>query len=169
LSFKLYPKVYKDFHEFNEINGDVWVIPTQTFFYGMKQNEEIMVEISPGKNMIVKYLNITAHDEDGNCQVYFKLNGQNRHVQIKNEKLNIETKSLRKVTNDSEIGAPLQGKLTKILVKQGDKVEKNTPLFLIEAMKMESTVVAPKKGIIKEIVLRDNQMVHQDDVVVVLG
>ena len=169
LSFKLYPKVYKDFHEFNEVNGDVWVIPTQTFFYGMKPNEEIMVEISAGKSMIVKYLNITAHDEDGNCQVYFKLNGQNRHVQIKNEKLNIETKSHRKVTNDSEIGAPLQGKLTKILVKQGDKVEKNTPLFLIEAMKMESTVVAPKKGVIKEIVLSDNQMVHQDDVVVVLG
>jgi len=169
LSFKLYPKVYKDFHEFNEVNGDVWVIPSQTFFYGMKQNEEIMVEISAGKSMIVKYLNITAADEEGNCQVYFKLNGQNRHIQIKDEKLNIETKSHRKVSNEADIGAPLQGKLTKILVKKGDKVAKNTPLFLIEAMKMESTVVAPKKGVIKEIVLSDNQMVHQDDVVVVLG
>ena len=33
-----------DFHDFNERNGDVWVIPTPTFFYGMKQNEEIMAQ-----------------------------------------------------------------------------------------------------------------------------
>ncbi len=169
LSYKLYPKVYKDFHEFNETNGDVWVIPTKTFFYGMEQNEEIMVEISPGKTIIVKYLNITAPDADGNCQIYFKLNGQNRHIQVKNENLGIETKSNRKVASENEIGAPLQGKLTKVLVKVGDVVDKNTPLFLIEAMKMESTVVAPIKGKVSEIVLGENQMVHQDDVVVVLS
>lgn len=168
LSYKLYPKVYQDFHEFNEKNGDVWVIPSTTFFYGMKQNEEILVEISAGKTIIVKYLNMTAPDEEGNCQVYFKLNGQNRHIQIKDRKLNIETHANRKVMQANEIGAPLQGKLTKVLVKFGEKIEKNAPLFLIEAMKMESTVVAPKAGKIIEVVLRDNQMVHQDDVVVVM-
>jgi pyruvate carboxylase len=167
LSYKLYPKVYKDFHEFNLVNGDVWVIPTPTFFYGMKQNEEILVEISQGKIIIIKFLNITAPDAEGNCQVYFKLNGQNRHIQVKNENLGIETKTNRKVSNEKEIGAPLQGKLSKILVKAGDKVEKNGPLFLIEAMKMESTVVAPVSGIIKEVVLSDNEMVHQDDIVVI--
>ena len=167
LSYKLYPKVYREYHDFNEVNGDVWVIPTATFFYGMKQNEEILVEISQGKNIIVKFLNITAPDSEGFCQVYFKLNGQNRHIQVKNENLEIESTSNRKVSNEMEIGAPLQGKLTKVLVKVGDKVEKNAPLFLIEAMKMESTVVAPLSGKIKEVVLGDNQMVHQDDVVVV--
>ncbi|MFD1553504.1 pyruvate carboxylase [Putridiphycobacter roseus] len=167
LSFKLYPKVYREFHEFNEVNGDVWVIPTQTFFYGMKQNEEILVEISHGKNIIIKFLNITAPDDAGNCQVYFKLNGQNRHIQVKNESLDIETKTNRKVSNEKEIGAPLQGKLTGILVKIGDKVKKNNPLFLIEAMKMESTVVAPMDGVIKVVVLSNNEMVHQDDVVIV--
>ncbi|MFT6685069.1 MAG: pyruvate carboxylase, partial [Bacteroidia bacterium] len=90
------------------------------------------------------------------------------HIQLKNEKLNIETKSNRKVSAENEIGAPLQGKLTQVLVKVGDKVKKNTPLFLIEAMKMESTVVAPSDGEITEVVLGDNQMVHQDDVVVVM-
>ena len=70
--------------------------------------------------------------------------------------------------SDKEIGAPLQGKLTKVLVSVGDKVKKNAPLFLIEAMKMESTVVAPVDGQITEVVLSDNQMVQQDDVVVVI-
>lgn len=169
LSYKLYPKVYKDFHDFNEVNGDVWVIPTPTFFYGMKQNEEIMVEISAGKSMIVKYLNTTAPDDNGKCQVYFKLNGQNRHIQLRNEKLNIEIKTHRKVAAENEIGAPLQGKLTQILVQKGDKVKKNTPLFLIEAMKMESTVVAPFDGQIVEVLLEGNQMVHQDDLVVIMA
>ncbi|MEZ4979930.1 MAG: biotin/lipoyl-containing protein, partial [Chitinophagales bacterium] len=168
LSYKLYPKVYEDFHNFNEQYGDVWVIPSTTFFYGMKQNEEILIEISPGKTIIVKYLNITAPDDKGFCQVYFKLNGQNRHIQVKNEKLNIEVKSNRKVNAPNEVGAPLQGKLTKILVKVGDKVEKNKPLFLIEAMKMESTVVAPNNGKIKEIILKDNEMVQQDDLVLII-
>ncbi|MCB9257148.1 MAG: pyruvate carboxylase [Chitinophagales bacterium] len=168
LSYKLYPKVYEDFHNFNEQYGDVWVIPSTTFFYGMKQNEEILIEISPGKTIIVKYLNITAPDDKGFCQVYFKLNGQNRHIQVKNEKLNIEVKSNRKVSAANEVGAPLQGKLTKILVKLGDKVEKNHPLFLIEAMKMESTVVAPSQGVVKEIILKDNEMVQQDDLVLIL-
>ena len=160
--------MYKDFNDFNDEYGDVWVIPTTTFFYGMKQNEEIMVEISQGKNIIVKYLNTTAPDEDGFCHVYFKLNGQNRHSQLKNEQMNIEVKYNRKVASDKEIGAPLQGKLTKVLVSVGDKVKKNAPLFLIEAMKMESTVVAPVDGQITEVVLSDNQMVQQDDVVVVI-
>lgn len=168
LSYMLYPKVYKDFHDFNEEYGDVWVIPSTTFFYGMKQNEEILIEISPGKTIIVKYLNITAPDDKGFCQVYFKLNGQNRHIQVKNEKLNIELKTNRKVNAANEVGAPLQGKLTKILVKVGDKVEKNKPLFLIEAMKMESTVVAPSNGKIKEIILKDNEMVQQDDLVLII-
>ena len=169
LSYKLYPKVYKDFHDFNEVNGDVWVIPTPTFFYGMKQNEEIMVEISAGKSMIVKYLNTTAPDDEGYCQVYFKLNGQNRHIQLRNEKLNIELKTHRKVAASNEIGAPLQGKLTQILVQKGDKIKKNTPLFLIEAMKMESTVVAPFDGQVVEVLLEGNQMVHQDDLVVIMA
>ncbi|MCB9227319.1 MAG: pyruvate carboxylase [Chitinophagales bacterium] len=169
LSYKLYPKVYTDFHKFNVAYGEVGVIPTPTFFYGMKQNEEIMIEISEGKNIIVKYLNVTAPDADGNRSVYFKLNGQNRHIQVQDKSLNIEVISNKKANGDNEIGAPLQGKLTQVLVKAGEKVAKNQPLFLIEAMKMESTIVAPHEGKVLEVVLAENQMVQQDDLVIVLG
>ncbi|MEZ4916477.1 MAG: pyruvate carboxylase [Chitinophagales bacterium] len=169
LSYKLYPKVYTDFHKFNVAYGEVGVIPTPTFFYGMKQNEEIMIEISEGKNIIVKYLNVTAPDAEGNRSVYFKLNGQNRHIQVQDKSLNIEVISNKKANGDNEIGAPLQGKLTQILVKAGEKVTKNQPLFLIEAMKMESTIVAPQDGKVLEVVLAENQMVQQDDLVIVLG
>jgi pyruvate carboxylase len=168
LSYKLYPKVYKDYYEFIGQFSNVWNLPTPAFFYGMKQNEEITFELAPGKHIIVKYLNVTAPDTEGNRQVYFKLNGQNRHIQVSDKSLKIEVISNKKVSHDKEIGAPLQGKLTQILVKSGDVVSKNTPLFLIEAMKMESTVVAPFDGKVVHIELKENVMVMQDDLIVTL-
>ena len=169
LSYLLYPKVYKDYHEFNKQYGEVWRIPTSAFFYGMKQNEEILVEIGPGKTIIVRFLNVTAPDELGVRQVYFKLNGQNRFVEIKDESLNVEVEANKKISEVGDIGAPLQGKLIEVLVDPGQKVTKNEPLFIIEAMKMESTVVAPNDGEVTHVELGPDTMVKQDDLVVSLG
>lgn len=166
LSYKLYPKVFKDYHEFNLAHGEVWRIPTSAFFYGMKQNEEILIEIGQGKTIIVRFLNVTAPDEQGNRQVYFKLNGQNRHVEVKDQNLTAEVSANKKVDGEGDIGAPLQGKLIEVLVKPGQEVEKNEPLFVIEAMKMESTVVAPRKGSVRHVELKGGTMVKQDDLVV---
>lgn len=168
LSYKLYPKVFKDYHDFNIENGEVWRIPTLAFFYGMKLNEEILVELAPGKTIIIRFLNVTAADEHGYRQVYFKLNGQNRHVEVKDESLKVETVSNRKASAEGDVGVPLQGKLIEILVKKGQEVNKNTPLFVIEAMKMESTVVAPRDGKVSHIELSPGAMVKQDDLVLTI-
>ena len=71
--------------------------------------------------------------------------------------------------NDAnEIGAPLQGMLSTILVKKGEKVSKNQPLFIIEAMKMETTITANTDATVKKIVLKTGFMVNSEDLVVVL-
>jgi 3-methylcrotonyl-CoA carboxylase alpha subunit len=44
--------------------------------------------------------------------------------------------------------APMPGQVTKLFVKEGDKVEKGAPLIVIEAMKMEHTINAPREGTI---------------------
>jgi len=168
ISYILYPKVYKDYHDFENEFGKIAYIPTKAFFYGLKANEEILVKIGEGKNIMIKYLNMTEPDDLGFRQVYFKLNGQNRHIKIKDESLKIDTVTNKKASAVNEIGVPLQGKLIEVLVKVGDKVEKNTPLFVIEAMKMESTVVAPFAGKISAIELKEGCMVLQDDLVVVI-
>ena len=74
----------------------------------------------------------------------------------------------RKAGNEHEIGSPLQGRLSNILVKRGEEVEEGTPLFVIEAMKMETTISAPRKGAVKSIQLEAGTMVEQDDLVVEL-
>ena len=62
-----------------------------------------------------------------------------------------------------------QGMLSKIFVKKGQTVKKNEPLFVIEAMKMETTVTAPVEFEIKNITLKEGVRVSADDLVVVVN
>jgi pyruvate carboxylase len=127
------------------------------------------VELAPGKSILVKFIYMSEPDEDGIRHVFFKLNGQTRSIEIRDKKFKVTKKTNRKVTNANEVGSPLQGKIARILVKATERVEKNTPLFAIEAMKMESTIVASKPGTISEVVLNEGSLVEQDDVVLVLA
>ena len=166
LSYLLYPRVFEDYYKHVVMYGDTSLLPTPTFFYGLKPNEEISVNIARGKTILVEYLNTNAPDEKGNRLVIFRLNGTIRSVLIRDESVQSATVVNIKVTKPEHVGAPLQGSLSKILVKEGDEVTKNQPLFIIEAMKMETTVVAPQDGVVTTIFLAERTLVHQDDLVV---
>ena len=169
LSYLFYPKVFEEYHQHLRQFGDVYYLPTPVFFYGLKINEEALVELAPGKSILVKFIYMSEPDEDGIRHVFFKLNGQTRSIEVKDKQFKVTRITNRKVTNANEIGSPLQGKLSRILVKKNEKVEKNSPLFAIEAMKMESTVVASRTATIQEILLNEGALVEQDDVVLILS
>ncbi len=169
LSYKLYPKVFRDYHEHITEFGDARNIPTLAFFYGLKPNEEIMIEIEDGKKVIVQYLNMTEANTAGQRVVFFRLNGQTRSIIVKDNAVKVTKQAHSKATKTNEIGTPLQGNLSKILVKEGDKVTVNTPLFIIEAMKMESTITSPMEGIVTKVHLSERTLVEQDDLVVELA
>lgn len=168
LAYRLYPKVYEDYHDFQELYGSVANLPTKAFFYGLHPNEEIIVTLSPGKNVLIKYLNMTEPDELGNRLVIFQLNGQTRSVPVRDKNARSEVIMHRKASGQKEIGAPLQGNLSKILVQEGEEVTINTPLFIIEAMKMESTITAPVAGTVGKVHLSEKTLVEQDDLVLEL-
>ncbi len=165
ISSLLYPKVFKGYFDHREEYGSVSSLPTPVFYYGLKPNEEVLVEIEPGKKIIIQYLNVTEPNELGNRIVFFKLNGQTRGIQVKDENVESIKPSNQKATAENHVGSPLQGSISKIIVKEGDSVEANAPLFSIEAMKMESTIVAPFAGVIKKIHLQERSLVEQDDLV----
>jgi pyruvate carboxylase len=54
------------------------------------------------------------------------------------------------------------------MVLEGDEIVKGQPLFVIEAMKMESTINSPLTGTIQKVLLHENSMVEQDDCVIVI-
>lgn len=169
LSYKFYPKVFEDYYHHQRQYGDVSSIPTPAFFYGLKSNEEILVEIGRGKTLMIRLLYVGDADESGYRTVYFRLNGQTRTVEMLDKKSLVKKQTHQKAAGENQIGAPLQGMLSKMFVKEGEKVKKNQPLFVIEAMKMETSVTAVKAGTIKRIVLHEKTLVEADDLVLELS
>ncbi|QXP72600.1 pyruvate carboxylase [Tenacibaculum sp. AHE15PA] len=171
LSYKLYPKVFTDAFNKHLKYDSLLNLPTKNFFYGMERGEEIVVELDKGKTLLITLDSVGRPNEDGMVTVYFKVNGQGRAVQIKDESIKvnkiINTKADK--SNSKEIGAPLQGMLSAILVKEGEKVVKNQPLFIIEAMKMETTITATEDTTIKQTVLKPGVMVNSEDLVIRLS
>lgn len=169
LSYAFYPKVYREYQEHYRQFGPVDRLPTPAFFFGLKANEEIIVHLDRGKSILIKYLNLSEPDEAGNRLVFFSLNGQTRSVPVRDRKVNIQAVAHRKAEGPDEVGAPLQGSIARILVKPGETVDANAPLFVIEAMKMESTVTAPRAGTVKTVHLKEKTLVEQDDLIVELS
>ncbi|NKI28074.1 pyruvate carboxylase [Arenibacter sp. 6A1] len=170
LSFKLYPKVFTEAYNNHLKYGNVMRIPTKNFFYGMDIGEEIMVELDRGKNVLISLMLKGEPDDSGNVNVFFKVNGQMRNVVIKDRSVKVLKVENAKadMSNTKEVGAPLQGMLSSVLVKRGEEVKKNQPLFVIEAMKMETTVTAAEAGIVDRIQLKGGSLVNSEDLVLVL-
>ncbi len=85
-SYLMYPQVFLEFERFRKIYGDVSVIPTPVFFYGLQAYQEVPIEIEPGKTLMVKFLTAGDPDADGMVTVFFELNGQPREVKVPDRK-----------------------------------------------------------------------------------
>ncbi|WP_109438937.1 pyruvate carboxylase [Aquimarina sp. AU119] len=170
LSYKLYPKVFTGAYNHHLKYGNVMNIPTKNFFYGMTPGEEIIIELDKGKILLIELISIGEPHEDGKVTIFFKVNGQTRNVEVQDKSIKVDKVINAKVdkTDIKQIGAPLQGSLSSVLVKTGQEVKKNDPLFVIEAMKMETTITANENAVIKKIVLKPGTMVNADDLVIML-
>ncbi len=168
LSFQMYPEVFRGYYQHQQEFGEVHYLPTQTFFYGLKQGDEILVKLQRGKTIVIRYIYRSHTDDNGFCRVTFELNGQARSVQIRDETVVPKTAANRKAAGRNEIGSPLMGRLASVLVAPGDTVSKDTPVFVIEAMKMETTITAPHDCTIKAIELQPGELVGQGDLIIEL-
>ncbi|RSK26895.1 pyruvate carboxylase [Bacillus sp. HMF5848] len=170
ISYALYPKVFMEYVKTVEQFGDVSVLDTPTFLYGMRLGEEIEVEIEQGKTLIVKLVSISQPQPDGYRVIYFELNGQSREVMIKDENVRVAIASRPKVdySKPEQIGASMPGTVIKVLVQKGEKVNKGDHLLITEAMKMETTIQAPFTGVIKDIFVEDGEAIQTGDLLIEL-
>ncbi|MBO8155376.1 MAG: pyruvate carboxylase [Bacillaceae bacterium] len=168
VSYALYPKVFMDYHKFYEQYGDMSVLDTPTFFYGMRLGEEIEVEIEQGKTLIVKLVSISQPQKDGTRVVYFELNGQPREVVVRDESIADAVSERPKADKENEkhIGASMPGTVVNVIVEKGEKVNKGDHLMVTEAMKMETTVQAPFEGRIKEIYVASGDAIKAGDLLI---
>lgn len=171
IAYALYPKVFLEYAETVEKYGDISVLDTPTFLYGMRLGEEIEVEIERGKTLIVKLVSIGQPQADGTRVVYFELNGQPREVIIRDESIKAAVAERIKAdrTNPNHIAATMPGTVVKVLVEKGEKVDKGDHLMVTEAMKMETTVQAPFAGVVKDIYVKSGDAIQAGDLLIELS
>jgi pyruvate carboxylase len=169
LSAILYPGVFEEFHRFRQKYSDTSVLPTPVFFYGLDVGEEVTIDIQEGKTLIIKLNAIGKVRSDGTRNIYFELNGMPRSAVVTDTSVESDIVSRVKADpeNPRQIGAPMPGKIFKMLVAVGDEVKEGDSLLATEAMKMETNIKARQGGKIKEILFAEGEHVDQGDLLVV--
>jgi 3-methylcrotonyl-CoA carboxylase alpha subunit len=73
------------------------------------------------------------------------------------------------VADGASIRAPIIGRVAKVLVKAGDAVAKGDRIAVVEAMKMEHVLHAPRGGVVARIAVAEGQQVQQGALVAALA
>jgi pyruvate carboxylase len=171
LSYLLYPEVFLKYDKFVQTYADVSVLPTPTFFYGLKSGEEITIEIESGKTLIVKFLTAGDAHPDGTRTLFFELNGQPREVNVRDRSLRVVERAHPKAdpADPGQVAAPTAGVVSSIAVQANHSVERGSKLLTLEAMKMQSNIYAPTTGRIVKLLVAPGQHVEAKDLLVTIA
>jgi pyruvate carboxylase len=152
-SYLMYPKVFAEYAEHHRHHGDVSLLPTPVFFYGLGERSEMAVEIDPGKALVIRLIGRTEVDDEGMVKLFFELNGQPRTARVARKGAAVSHVAHPKAepNNDRHVAAPMPGMVATVAVKVGQSVKRGSPLLSIEAMKMESVITAERDGSIARI------------------
>ena len=169
-SHVMYPEVFADFVKKVNASGDLSVLPTPAFFYGMKPGQEVAIEIEAGKTLFIRMVNIGAVDAEGKRAVTFELNGMSRQLSVVDRSVKPTVKARVKADSakPAEVGAPIPGLVTALSVSVGAKVAKGDKLCVLEAMKMQTTIYAPVDGVVDQIPVQVGDAVESKDLLVKL-
>lgn len=169
-SHLMYPQVFGDFLKQQREFGNVSVLPTPAFFYGLKPGEEINVEIEEGKVLIIRLVSVGDPDKDGRRTLNFDLNGMSREVSISDKSVAVKSKARPKadLSDPLQLAAPIPGLIAALSTSLGARVSKGDKLLMMEAMKMQTTVYAPVSGIVAELNVGVGDTVEAKDLLIKL-
>ena len=169
-SWLMYPKVFADFARLSAAGGPLSALPTPVFFGGMKPGEEIVVEIEPGKTLIIRLQAIGDPGPDGHVKLFFELNGQPRVIRVA-DRSRVVVSARRKAEegNDLHIASPMAGVISSVVVRKGQKVAAAERLLTVEAMKMETAITAAKSGIVADVLVSARDTVEAKDLMIVMA
>ena len=166
----LFPGPTRDFTESRATYGDLSVVPTIDYLYGLRRGAEHEVEIEEGKTLILGLQAIGEPDERGIRTVMATINGQLRPVNVRDRSVASEVPTAEKAdtTKPGHVAAPFQGVVT-IAVEEGQQVAAGDTVATIEAMKMEAAITAPVAGTVERLALTGTRAVEGGDLVLVLS
>lgn len=162
----MYPKVASDFHQHLKRHGDVSVLPTPTFFYGMRPGDEVALEIDAGKTLLVTLQ--TVQEEASVAKVQFELNGQSRMASVARAgAVDARQREVAEADNPLHVGAPMPGSIVTVPVSAGQSVQAGATLLSLEAMKMETHLTAERDGVIERVLVKPGDRVQAKDLLLV--
>ena len=170
ISYAMYPKVYEDFCRHRKEYGYITRMGSHVFFNGMALGETNKINIEDGKTLVIKYLGLGDHNDDGTINVQFELNGMRREVAVRDPNASEKTRQVVQAdeSDPRQVGASIPGMVSKLHVQPGDTVEENQVLMTIEAMKMETAVTARTAGKVREIRVKEGQAVKAKELLILL-
>lgn len=175
ISYALYPDVFEGYIKSILEYGDVSRMGSDVFFHGLAEGETSEIEVAEGKTMIVQLIEIGKLDAEGNRTLDFEINGNRREIKIKDKTERIIGNSredniskMADTDNKLEIGASIPGTIIKVLVNEGDEVKEGESLLVIEAMKMETNIVAASAGTVEVVLVQEGQQVKTGELLMKL-
>ncbi|MBA2906191.1 pyruvate carboxylase [Clostridium saccharobutylicum] len=172
LSYALYPDVFEEYIKFVLEYGDVSRMGSDVYFHGLYEGETSEIEVGEGKTLIVQLIEIGKLDTDGNRTLDFEINGNRREIKIKDKTERITTNQnedstkMADTSSKLEVGASIPGNIIKVLVSEGQEVKEGESLVVIEAMKMETNIVAHADGIVDAIFAKEGEQVKTGQLLV---
>jgi pyruvate carboxylase len=167
-SYLMYPKVFKEFRRHREEYGDVGILPTHVYFYGMRPEEEIVATMDDGRKIVIRFLTMSEVDDRGYRRIFFEINGQPSSVLIQDrssESAHHENEQADS-TNPNHVGAPMPGVISTISVEVGQEVQRGDTLLTMEAMKMETSITAERDATIKRVLARIGDQFDAKDLLI---
>ncbi|WP_166872494.1 pyruvate carboxylase [Salinibacterium sp. ZJ450] len=165
----LFPGPTKQFEQARTAYGDLSVLDTVDYLYGLKPGTEHVVDIEKGVSLYVGLEAISEADEKGMRTVMATLNGQLRPVFVRDTSIAVNITSAEKAdpAQPGQVAAPFSGVVT-LQVEPGTTVSAGQSVASIEAMKMEAAITAPIAGTVRRLAIGTTQQVEAGDLLVVI-
>jgi len=149
--------------------GDVSVLDTRDYLYGLQAGEEHVVELDRGVRLIVALEAVGEVDERGLRTVMCTLNGQLRPIQVRDRSVAVDVAAAEKAdpSEKGHVAAPFAGVVTLVAAEDGEVAAGET-VATIEAMKMEASITVQQAGTVKRLAIGKVQQVEGGDLLLEL-
>ena len=122
-------------------------------------------------DLSVSPVSVTVEGETFLVEVESLPSASSTHIQATPTPSRARTRSPRAAgtaTSEKLIRSPMPGRILSVMVKPGDKVSEGGEMCVVEAMKMEQSIRAPRDGVVKKVHIQPQQQVNANDPLVEL-
>lgn len=170
---QLYPDLWVEMHEARERWGDVSRLPTDAFYFGLDEGESIEVDLSEGRTSTIECRSIRLVPNGHRYE--YRLDGQPRVVLVptpdaqSNDRQGGEASESRPgLEGPGHVSAPFDGLVVERHPDVGSEVAVGEVVYVIEAMKMRSSITSPCSGRVVELLAAVDARVETGDLLFVI-